>query len=134
MKKIIGLLIITMIIGLYCKPITSKANEILEVGVKDIDPYGEFNYFRGISVEEYSGKPESIFYGVFDGLFENGVLSHEVTVKNTENTQFIFKYDYHYNDYHLDVAKVYLDGDLIYEAEFEEENLSMFAKEKSCIL
>jgi hypothetical protein len=124
MKKIFSLLIIAAFIGLYCKPITSKANEVLDRGVKEIETYGEFNYFRGVTKEEYGFSPLDIFYSYFDGTLENGELRNNVTVKNTTNTEYVFAFKYEYNDYQLNTAKVYFDNVLIYEADFEGEYIS----------
>lgn len=134
MKKLFSLLIITTFIGLFCKPITSNANEVLDRGVKEIDSYGEFNYFRGVTLEEYKGRPLDIFYGYFDGTIEEGELKNEVTVENTNGTEYVFMFKYQYTQYSLYNAKVYFDNTLIYEAEFEGENITQVKTSENIIV
>ena len=125
MKKFKCLLILSMLFSLFYKPITSSANEVLDRGVKEIESYGKFNYFRGVTADEYeNGEPLSIFYSYFDGAIESGKLEHSVSVENTKHTQYRFDFDYEYEDYCLTSAKVYFDNVLIYHALFDGEFIS----------
>ena len=108
MRKLKYLFIMIVLIGVFIKPITSKANEVLEEGVKEIETYGKFNYFRGVSIEEYeTGEAIRLFYSYFDCSIENGVLEHTVCVENVKNQEFRFQYVYEYEDFNLTNAKVY---------------------------
>ena len=124
MKKIFCLLIITAFIGLYCKPVTSNANQVLDKGVKEIEKYGEFNYFRGITPEEFTGKTQIIFGTYLEQIITDGEILTSVTVKNTVQKEFKFYFSYVYANYVLTSIKVHLDETLIYEAKFDENSIT----------
>ena len=123
MKKIFCLLIITLLMGLYINPIKTNANQVLEKGVREIDLYGEFNYFRGVTAEEFLEKGQGIFYNYFDSCVEDGEIKTRVVVENIDNREYHFDFTYIYSDEALTTAKVFFENTLIYEAYFDIDEI-----------
>lgn len=125
MKKMIALFILTMMAGLFYNPISSSANEVLDKGVRKIENYGEFNYFRGLTPNEYNGSGVSdTYFNYFESWIYSGTLEHTITLKNTTDNEYDLRYSYEYVDSALTHVRIYFEDVIIYHSIFESDLMS----------